>query len=142
ILDGWMSGGKKSYVGVWVKPVRVAARESTDVVATDDQEVSRAMKFIRLNAARTIQVREVAEHIDVSRRKLETRFKEVFGTSVLDCIRRARVNMAMMMLTDTTLPISEIAGALDYAGAPQFSRYFRQAMGMSPGQYRRQYGGR
>ncbi len=142
ILDGWMSGRKKSYIGVSVKPVRVATRESTDVVATGDQEVSDAMKFIRLNSSRAIQVGEVVEYVGVSRRKLETRFRAVFGTSVLDCIRRARVERAMIMLADTNQPVFEIARALDYAGAPQFSRYFKQAAGISPGQYRLQYGGK
>jgi LacI family transcriptional regulator len=142
ILEGWMSGQKRSYIDVSVKPVRVATRESTDFVATDDKEVSDAMRFIRENASRTIQVGELAEHVGVSRRTLETRFRLVLGASVLDRIRSARVERAIMMLTDTNTPISEIANSLDYAGAPQFSRYFKQGTGMSPAQYRQQYSGK
>jgi len=142
VLDCWMSGRKRNYTDVIVKPVRVATRESTDVVATDDREVSDAVRFIRDNASHAIQVGEVAECIGVSRRKLEARFRSVFGTSVLDRIRRARVERAMMMLVDTNQPIYEIARSLDYTGAPQFSRYFREVSGVSPSQYRLQYGGR
>jgi LacI family transcriptional regulator len=142
LLAGWMAGRQRSFAAVSVKPVRIATRESSDVVATEDQQVSAAMRFIRENASRAIQVGEVVEHAGISRRNLETRFRSVLGASVLERIRSARVDQAIVMLTDTDVPISRIAGSLGYPGAPQFSRYFRQGTGMSPGEYRQQYGSR
>jgi LacI family transcriptional regulator len=141
-LDLWMAGRRRSFIDILVRPVRVVTRESTDVVATDDLEVSRAARFIRENSARAIQVRDVVEHVGVSRRKLETGFRRALNASILDRIRSARVERAATMLAETSLPVFEIAGQLEFAGSPQFSRYFKQVTGMSPRRYRALYSGR
>jgi LacI family transcriptional regulator len=139
-LNGWMAGGKRSHVAVMIRPVRVVTRESTDVVATVDKDVSSAVRFIRDHASRAIQVSEVVDHVGTSRRRLETRFRAVLGASLLERIRSARVERAIMLLTDGDLAVSEIARLLGYPGAPQFSRYFKRGTGVSPGEYRHRYG--
>ncbi len=46
------------------------------------------------------------------------------------------------MLTDTNLPISQIAGLLGYSYVNNISRYFRQQKGISPSGYRKKLGTR
>jgi transcriptional regulator GlxA family with amidase domain len=63
----------------------------------------------------------------------------MLGCSVHDKTREVRVQLAIAMLTETQMPISQIAWKLDFPDAPHFSRYFRHARGLSPAQYREQF---
>jgi LacI family transcriptional regulator len=139
LLARWMSGKKRDYTAVAVKPSRVATRESTDVVASGDEDVNMAMSYIRNNASHSFQVGDVVDHVGVSRRKLETRFRDVLGTSLHDSIRKARIERAIVLLVDTEMPLFEISRFLDYCGPSQFSRLFKRGTGLTPGEYRQQY---
>ena len=84
----------------------------------------------------------VAEAVNVPRRDLERRFRKVLGRSVLNEIKRIRIERIIQMLVETDLPISLIALTLGYNSDKHISRYFRQKTGTSPLAYRKQYGRR
>jgi transcriptional regulator GlxA family with amidase domain len=76
-------------------------------------------------------------HCGASRRVLEKRFRHALGCSIHDEIRQSRVGFATAMLTETQMPISQIARELDFPDVAHLSRYFRKATGLSPLQYRK-----
>jgi LacI family transcriptional regulator len=127
---------------VLISPLHVVTRQSTDITAVEDRQVAEAIYFIRKHIKEMILVDDVAEAADLSRRALEQRFRKFLQHSVHEEIVRTRVNQMAGLLTDTNLPISQIARLLGYSYMNNISRYFRQQKGLSPSAYRKQLGPR
>ena len=142
LLDRLMAGEALADAIVMTKPTHVVTRQSTDVMAMDDQMVAKALLFIRRNAASSIQVTDVVNVVPLSKRALQKRFQAVLGRTILDTIRHARIDLFSKMLTETDRPIAQIALACGFPGIDHVSRSFRKIKRMSPLAYRRQYGQR
>ncbi len=125
---------------ILVEPTHVVPRQSTDLLFIDDLAVSRAVRFIRQNAARLVNVAEVVAAAGLSRRVLEKRFRTAVGRTILSEIRKARVDQISRMLVDTNQSISEIALATGFPGVEHFARYFRQERKTTPLAYRKTFG--
>ena len=63
-------------------------------------------------------------------------FKRSMGVTPHDYLIRQRVERTKQLLSDTDMPLSEIALAAGFADQSHFSRRFRQHVGMSPRDYR------
>jgi len=122
-----------------ILPLHVVTRQSTDITAIEDRQVAEAINFIRKHFKELILVSDVAEAVGLSRRTLEQRFRKVLKRSVHEEIAYTRVNQMASMLTDTNLPISQIARLLGYSYANNISRYFKQQKGISPSDYRKKF---
>ena len=140
LLDQLMAGRKTDNAIILTRPTKVVTRQSTDVMAMDDQTVAKALLFIRRNASNSIQVSDVVDAVPLSKRALQKRFQAVLGRTILDEIRHARIEICSKMLTETDLPIAQIALACGFPGIDHVSRSFRKIKHMSPLAYRKQYG--
>ncbi len=118
-------------------PVRIVARESTDVLNVADQEVAMALRFIRDHSNRPLQVDDVVEHVPVSRRSLERRFRLAVGHSVSAAIRQAHIERAKQLLISTDLSMPQIAGACGFTTATRLGIVFQKQLGHPPTEYRR-----
>ena len=122
-----------------IEPSHVVTRQSTDALAVDDEQVASAIWFIRQQARENISVDNVIDHVSISRRVLEKRFRRTLGKSIHDEIRRVRVELIVRMLTETHMKIAEIAHAMDFETVSHLSRYFKKEKGVSPLQFRKQH---
>ncbi len=141
LLDGWMRRGKNS------GPARIAApathvvpRLSTDILAVEDAPLLKALRFIRNHARENVRVAAVARSAGLSRRALETRFRRELGRSILNEIRRIRVDLIAQMLIETDLPVSDIAATLGYENVQHIARYFRREKDLSLVAFRKRHG--
>ena len=60
---------------VYIKPKSIISRKSTDIYATDDAMVKKALRFIAANLDKEIQVLDVVDQVPLSKSALEKRFK-------------------------------------------------------------------
>ncbi len=141
-LDRLMKGTRRVPRQIFVRATHVVARRSTDVVAMEDAQLVKALRFIRDHAREPVDVKSVARAAGLSRRALERRFRVNLQRSVLDEIRRLRTDQIARLLVETTLPVSAIAESLGFADVQHFARYFRAGKHASPLAYRRQHGAR
>ena len=139
LLDKLMAGEKMAEQGIVVEPTHVVSRQSTDVLAIKDEEVAKAISFIRRNVKRPMQVSDVVAASALSRRAIQKRFRAVLRRSILQEIRRMRVQEIVRLLMETHMSISEIAVEMGYPGPEHISRYFHNATGMSLLAYRKRY---
>jgi LacI family transcriptional regulator len=141
-LDSLMARKVPVPARILARATHVVVRRSTDFVAVEDDNVAKALRFIRANIkGGELNVGVVARNVGVSRRLLEKRFRRELGYSVLDEIRRVRTDKIAQLLVETLMPVREIAGALGFADIQHFARYFRSAKGMSPLAYRKTLSG-
>lgn len=138
LLDQRMRGRGRATARRFLPPVRVIARQSTDTLAVDDAPTARAVGYIRRHATDGIRVAEVVSEVHISRRGLERRFRAVLGHSVLDEIRRARIEAAKSLLATTNLPMALVAEKTGFSTLSRFSSVFRQLVGRTPSAFRRQ----
>jgi LacI family transcriptional regulator len=122
---------------VIVPPKGVVRRQSTSLAAHDDSEIAAALRFIFERACDGIRVDDVCDHLAISRRRLEIRFRRAVGRSPGDEIREVRMERARSLLTETEMNIDDIANRCGYRHFSSFAKAFRQHTGVRPGEYRR-----
>lgn len=119
-----------------IPPIGVVSRGSTDIWAVDDPDVANALKYIAHHASDLISVEDVQQGMGVSRRSLERRFKAVLGRTVLEEIRRCRLQRAQDMLVETSEDMTAIARLCGFSSREYFTQVFKEHVGHSPGAYR------
>ncbi len=121
-------------------PIRLKTRASTSQMMVNDPLVRQALTFIRDHVRKGINVADVAEHCQGTRRNLEIRFRDVTGESLLDRIHKARLHLAQELLEHTQEPISLISSSCGYSNPEHMSRAFKRYLGKSPREIRQEYG--
>lgn len=137
LLDRMMNGKRPPKRLPEIAPAGVVVRRSTDVLATDDADVIRAVQFIREHACRPIHVPEVVQHVSVSRAALEPRFRHVLGRTMHQEIRRVQIERAATLLAGTDLPIKQVAQQAGFKTVQYLTRSFRNVTGHPPATFRR-----
>ncbi|MFA6402957.1 MAG: XylR family transcriptional regulator [Salinivirgaceae bacterium] len=122
---------------VIVRPTHVITRQSTDITATTDKQISTALKFIHLNIDKNINVDDVLKQIPLSRRALENRFFKVTGSAVYKYICNLRIQKVTNRLLDTDKSIAEIALETGFSESKNLTRLFKQIKGTTPIKYRK-----
>ena len=126
---------------VRVDPKAVVSRQSTDIIAVEDPEVSEALRFIREHGTEVIQVSDVVQALCISRRTLYSKFRKTLGRSVHDEIVRVRLKRIHTLLTDTKLSIAWIAETMGFSGPDKLYRFFYRETGKTPTAFRKEITG-
>jgi LacI family transcriptional regulator len=132
MLDRLMRGHAVARKRIEIPPIGIATRQSTDLVAVDDERLAQAMRFIREHAHEVISVEDIARAAGISRSLLERKFREAFGRSPWDHVTQLRLRKAEQLLTQTGLSIAEIAERSGFGTPEYFSAAFRKLTGSSP----------
>lgn len=122
-----------------VEPSGIIARQSTDTLAIEDPELAKAIRFIRENAHKPIQVCDVLEVLPISRRALELRFRKALGCSPANVIRQARLERARRLLIETRMPVSQVASGSGFQHQEVMQRAFRKYFKVTPSEYRKKH---
>jgi len=137
LLDEMMAGNPIAGGIRRIKPTSIVTRQSSDVLAIADPEVSQALRFIREHAADGIKVDDVLRAVPVSRRILEARFKKLLGHTPHDEILRIQLQRVKQLLEETDLPLRVIAERAGFKHVEYLSAVFKQHVGCPPSEYRR-----
>ncbi len=121
-----------------VRPIAVVTRRSTDISIIEDPLVAQAVRFIRTNCRRPIQIADVLREVAISRRSLFDRFKRTLGCTVHQYIKGVRVAQIEELLLGTADPVDKIAEILGFPGAEHVALYFRSVTGVNPRAFRTQ----
>ena len=100
--------------------------------------VAAVAAHIRRHFRRVIRIEELAATAGLSPSQLQRNFKRFYGTTPIAMINRLRVEAACEMLTREEVNLNRIAEELGYSSASFFSTQFRQLMGVTPRDFRKQ----
>ena len=120
-----------------VKATSVFTRQSTDICATTDNQIAKALNFIHQNIENNINVDDVLKKVSISRRALEKRFLEVTGSAIYKYICDLRIQKFSLKLLESDKSVYEIAIELGFSDNKNISRLFKQVKGCTPLQYRK-----
>lgn len=83
-----------------------------------------------------VSVETVAAQLGIHRSSLYRLFMREFGIGPLRYLRNLRVQRALSLLRETSLPLTEITGQCGFADVDYLSRVVRNATGQSPRKFR------
>ena len=135
-LDEMMSGRARKPERIVVEALGVVTRRSSEIIAVEDEDIAAALKFIYREQGRGISVDDVVQRAAVSRRNLETRFRDTIGRTILEEIQMVRLERAKRLLVETTYPVSKVAELAGFGSAGYFIQFFQRRVGKTPHKYR------
>lgn len=119
-------------------PRMIVRRKSSDEYAIADENIQRAIEFIKENAPkRDINVDEVVNVTRLSRRSLELRFVTLLNQTIHDFISMERIEKVCELLENSNKTIKEIAFKTNFNSVESLSRLFKKVTGTTPSEFRR-----
>lgn len=101
-----------------------------------DAVVAEIEALIRNDPAAEPSLEEIAATFGLSRRHATRLFRDKTGRSIGETREAARLSLAETLLTETDLPIGEIAFRAGYDSGSALARAWRRVRGFSPGAWR------
>ncbi len=95
-----------------------------------------AVEIIEREYATEMELDAVARRLATSRRQLQRAFAEAGGTSFRTRLAEVRMQKALELLREGSLPVRDVATSVGYRQAAQFAKAFRRHHGQSPSAFR------
>jgi LacI family transcriptional regulator len=142
LLDALMAGKRPRQLRIFVDPIRVFSRQSTDVIAVSDWAVVNAARFMREQTLRGCRLTDVLQKVNMSRATLEKPFRKHLNRSPKQEMRRIKVDRIKQLLAETDFTLERIAELSGFKHPEYLSVLFKRETGQTPGSYRSQFGER
>jgi LacI family transcriptional regulator len=121
-------------------PINVVARQSTDILAVNDVCLIKALNYINNNTFdKLLNVREVVNAVNTSRRVLEKKFHQQLGATIGNRIKQVRIDYICEKLLNTDKSVKEISYEMGFSSCTNFSSFFKKYKKVSPLIYRRMH---
>jgi transcriptional regulator GlxA family with amidase domain len=95
-----------------------------------------ASEIIQNEYAKDLELDQVARRLATSRRQLQRSFAEIGRTSFRSYVARVRMQRALELLRDGSLPVRDVANSVGYRQPAQFAKTFRRHHGAPPSSFR------
>ena len=104
--------------------------------------VQKAVAYIDSHLFTELRVSDIAEAVNIALAYLQRIFKQTLGMTIVAYINQQRIEQSKRLLMFTDDPIVDVAIASGFNSRQHFFRVFTGAVGMSPQQFRQEYGDR
>ena len=136
MLDRLMDGERPPKAPALIPPGGICLRRSTDIMASSDPLVKRALDYISRNISSPFGAAQIADALNVSRNVLDKHFRADLNRSVGAEVKRQRLALAKLLLRDSGKPVSEIAKSAGFCTPSHLANTFRASTGTTPRDYR------
>ena len=101
------------------------------------QQARQAHQILVERMADPPDLNHLSRMVGLNRNKLNTSFKKIYGDTVFNILRNARLTKACSLLQHTELSLVEIAFSIGYNSQANFTTAFRRHFGQSPNMVRK-----
>lgn len=102
------------------------------VMGTTQPKLLEIVCVMEANLEELIDLDELAQYVNLSRRQLERLFRKYLNCSPSRYYLRLRLTRARELLKQTSLPVIEVASACGFVSTPHFSKCYREFFGVPP----------
>ena len=95
------------------------------------------LEYIHTQYNQPISLKTLSLFANISERECFRCFQKILHTTPMTYITKYRISTAISLLQNTTLSITEIALSVGFNSSSYFSKIFREYMGSTPLQYRK-----
>lgn len=113
-----------------------AIDEDRGYQVSDEQRV---LNYVDRNIKEGIGLDEAAEYANMSSSYFSKFFKRITGVNFITYMMDGKISAAKEMLTDTDMPVINIAYELSYSETNYFGKAFKKKVGLTPTEYREQH---
>ncbi len=117
----------------WEESLRVKNGKARELVLI-------ARDYLDQNYERGVTVAETASYVFLSQGYFTRAFRDEFGISPMNYLMQIRIEAACRLLTQKEIKVSGIATQVGFSSPQRFNVAFRKQKGMTPMEYRHQYG--
>lgn len=110
--------------------------ETRPVSTTEIGRLYEARKIVEEEFADPPSLFDLACRVGLNDFKLKRGFREVFGTTVFEYVRKLRMEKARELLEEGRLSVTEVALTTGYSHFGHFSAAFKKSFGILPSRYR------
>jgi AraC-like DNA-binding protein len=107
------------------------------LITEKDNSINEIITYLLSNYDKKLQLTDLTYKFNINRTSLNEDFKKATGYTVMNYLLNLRIHLAMSMLKDTALQVSEIMYRVGFANISHFVRSFKKITGLSPMEYRR-----
>jgi transcriptional regulator GlxA family with amidase domain len=97
-----------------------------------DRRIKAAIQIMLDNKTSQVQIRELAQSVNLSSRHFSKLFKEETYLNPKQCARYWRLQQAKNLLDHTFLKVNEVASAVGFRHVSSFTRAFTRLYGRAP----------
>lgn len=123
---------------VWI--VKVLEKMTEQIYQTRNaknyQRLKKVMEFIEAHYNEPLTVEQIAREICLSPSRLSHIIKDEFGTTLMDCISKVRIDKAKRLLDNGEISIAQIAQEVGFSDQSYFTKVFKKIEGCTPKIYR------
>lgn len=102
-------------------------------------QLRKMVGYIQKHYQDSIMLDDIAKIGEMGKTACCNIFKKYMNTSPIDYVITYRLAQSTVLLTETRLPITEIAYGSGFHNASYYTKYFRKQYGKTPGQMRKEY---
>ena len=113
-----------------------AIDEDRGYQVSDEQRV---LNYVDRNIKEGIGLDEAAEYANMSSSYFSKFFKRITGVNFITYMMDGKISAAKSMLTDTDMPVINIAYELSYSETNYFGKAFKKKVGLTPTEYRERH---
>ncbi len=137
LLDAQLRRKSPATQHVALDPSGIVERNTTEILAIQDEAVVKAFNHIRQHRTEPIRIPDVVRASGVSRTLLQRKFQKALQRTPLEEVHRQKIELAIELLRITTFNMDEIAEKCGLADQAQFTKLFRKKTGTTPSAFRK-----
>ena len=115
------------------------ARNFVTDAENQKNSIQRIIEYIDHHYKEDLSRTTLADMVYLSADHLARIFKKETGETLVKYITDKRINAAKELLSDTKTPIAQVAAEVGYDNYSYFTKIFKEKIGVSPGDYRKQH---
>ena len=125
-----------------VNPVRIELRQSTEKYNIANEYIHEVVEFIESSFTNPISIETLLRKVPLSRRNLETKFKNEMGISLYQFILKRRIDyLAELLILKPELSLLDLAIQSGFNDSRNLSRIFKKFKGYTPTEYQQKFSG-
>jgi AraC family L-rhamnose operon regulatory protein RhaS len=106
------------------------------ILSEDDTTFSLITEYLNEHFSDEISLESLTKKFNINRNKLNSIFLYNTSKTCLNYLMDLRIDMAKIILSNTGIPISEVAGRVGYSDSNYFTKIFKKQTGFTPSAYR------
>lgn len=95
------------------------------------------ISYILDNLSGAVRMSEAAAIAGMGHSAFSRFFKKNTGNNFVDYVAKLRIGRACKLLSETTIPVTDVCFEVGYANISNFNRHFRKERGVTPSQYKK-----
>ncbi|NLK95160.1 MAG: helix-turn-helix transcriptional regulator [Clostridiales bacterium] len=109
---------------------------NNEIFNTDNTLIPQIICYLNEHISEKIVLDDISRKFLINRNKLNELFRNTTGLTCINYLLKMRMNLSLLLLTDTDLPISEIGERVGFLDTTYFIKTFRKFYNLTPAQYR------